>query len=199
METTWNKKNTLRQLLYMLLYFAGYLLVCVLGSVHPVMFVLYQVVAGILLTGVLVKGFDRLQAPGVAASFAAILLLVFLIIGDFTPWHAIPVVVLAVAAEIAGLVMGNDKWGTVVAKSVIMSFATFGYYGQIWLNRDFTYEAAVEEMPAGYADALMKCSPGWAFPVVIVLGAALSVLSALVTAKLFNLNSKSLGKRKNKK
>ena len=190
METTWNKKNALRQLLYMLLYFAGALLVCVLGSVHPIMFVLYQVMAGILLTGILVKGFDQIQAPGVAASFAAILLLVFLIIGDFTPWHAIPVIIIAVVAEIAGIAMGNDKWRTVVTKSVIMSFATFGFYGQIWLNRDFTYEAAVEEMPAGYADTLMNCSPVWAFPAVIITGVVLSVLFAFLTAKLFKLNTR---------
>jgi len=29
-------------------------------------------------------------------------------------------------------------------------------YGQIWFNRDYTYDCAVEEMPAGYADALMQ-------------------------------------------
>ena len=52
-------------------------------------------------------------------------------------------------------------------QTVIMTFSTFGFYGQIWLNRDFTYEAAIEEMPAGYGDTLMSLSPGWAFPVVI--------------------------------
>ena len=189
MENTWNKKNTLRQLLYMLLFFAAYLLVCVLGSVHPLLFVCYQITAAILLTGILVKGFDQIQAPGVATSFGAILLIVFLLIGDFTPWHAVPVIVLALLAEAAGLIMRNDKWKTVVTKSVIMSFATFGYYGQIWLNRSFTYDAAVEEMPAGYADKLMSYSPGWAFPVVVILGIAVSVLIAHVTAKLFKLKT----------
>ena len=196
MENTWNKKNTLRQLLYMLLYLVGYLIVCVVGAVHPVMFVLYQVTAGFLLTGILAKGFDQIQKPGVAASFAGIILLVFLLIGDFTTWHAIPVIVLAVIAEITGLVLGNDKWRTVVAKSVIMSFTTFGYYGQIWLNRNFTYESAVEEMPEGYADTLMNLSPGWVFPVVVIGGIAVSILIANVTGKLFNLNTKSSGERK---
>ena len=36
----------------------------VIGS----LFVCYQITAGILLTGVLVKGFDQIQAPGVALS-----------------------------------------------------------------------------------------------------------------------------------
>ena len=187
MENKWNKNNAPKQLLYMVLYFVFYLAVCMLGSIHPVMFVIYQITAGILLTGVLVKGFSQIQAPGVAMSFAAIILLAFLAIGDFTPWHVIPVIVLAVIAELAGFVMGNEKWKTIVVKSVVMSLTTFGYYGQIWFNRDFTYEVAVEEMPAGYADGLMSCSPGWALPVVVIAGIAISVLIANLTAKIFKI------------
>ena len=174
----------------MVIYVIGYVAVCVMGSIHPIMFVLYQVTAAILLTGVLVKAFDSIRAPGVAASFALALILVFLVINDLSAWHALPAIVLAIVAEIIGAVMGNDKWNTVVAKSVIMSYTTFGYYGQIWFNRDFTYEAAIEEMPAGYADGLMSCSPGWAFPVVIILGIIISILIANLTAKLFKLQTR---------
>jgi hypothetical protein len=191
MENKWNKKNALWQLLYTVLYVIGYVVVCVCGSIHPIFFVGYQVTAGILLTGILVKGFDRIQAPGVALAFAAGILLAFLAIGDFTPWHAIPVIILCILAEAVGFIMGNDKWKTIVTKSVIMSFATFSYYGQIWLNRDFTYEAAVEEMPTGYADTLLNCSPTWTFPVAVILGVVLSILSANLTAKLFNLSAKN--------
>jgi len=49
------------------------------------------------------------------------------------------------------------------------------------------YEAAVEEMPAGYADTLMSCSPIWALPVVIIIGIVFSVLVSNATAKLFKL------------
>ena len=76
--------------------------------------------------------------------------------------------------------------GDVIA-TVIMTFSTFGFYGQIWFNRAFTYEAAVEEMPTGYADTLMACSPTWALPVVIIIGIVLSVLVSNATAKLFKL------------
>ena len=69
----------------------------------------------------------------------------------------------------------------------MMTFSTFGFYGQIWFNRAFTYEAAVEEMPVGYADGLMACSPGWAFPVVVLLGIAASALISNLTASLFKL------------
>ena len=82
------------------------------------------------------------------------------------------------------------NWSGDVPGIVIMSFSTFGFYSQIWFNRAFTYEAAVEEMPAGYADTLMASSPGWAFPVVVILGIAASILVANLTAKLFKLEKK---------
>ena len=55
------------------------------------------------------------------------------------------------------------------------------------VNRAYTYECAVEEMPAGYADALMEVSPTWALPVVVISGIILSVLISNITAKLFKL------------
>lgn len=72
--------------------------------------------------------------------------------------------------------------------TVIMTFSSFGYYGQIWFNRDYTYECAVEEMPAGYADGLMAASPAWSLIVVIVVGVVLSVMISNVTAKLFKID-----------
>ena len=190
MENKWNKKNALRQILYVVLYFIGLLAVCMCGAIHPGLFVLYQVTAGILLTGLLVKGFYRIRAPGVALSFGAGILLAFLLIGDFTAWHAVPILAISVLTEVVGLIMGYDSWKSIVTRSTIMSFASFGYYGQIWLNRAYTYECAIEEMPTGYADTLMACSPVWTFPVVVILGVVASVLIANLTAKLFKLEKK---------
>lgn len=65
--------------------------------------------------------------------------------------------------------------------------ASFGYYGQIWFNRAYTYQCAVEEMPAGYADGLMAASPAWALPVVIIIGIVLSVVITNITASLFKI------------
>ena len=59
----------------------------------------------------------------------------------------------------------NNKWNP-----------SFGYYSQIWFNRAYTYECAVEEMPAGYGDKLLSVSPVWAFPVVVASGIIVSVL-----------------------
>ena len=55
--------------------------------------------------------------------------------------------------------------------------------GQIWFNREYTYECAVEEMPAGYGDTLMSVSPAWTFPVVVIIGIIMSVLISNVFMK----------------
>ena len=182
----WNKKNALKVLLYAVLYAAATAAVCVTGAITPVLFVCYQITAGILLSGIVITAFRKVQAPGVAACLGLCLILVFVLIGDAVPWHVIPVVVIAVLAEIVRAIFKYNWTGDVIG-TAIMSFSTFGYYGQIWFNRDYTYQCAIEEMPAGYADALMAASPGWTLPVVVIVGVIASIVISNVTAKLFKL------------
>ena len=189
MENKWNGKNALWMLLYLALYMAGTAITCFIGAVHPIMFVCYQIVASILLSGVVIKAFDRVKAPGVAAVFSLGVILIFVAMDDASAWHVLPLIVIAIVAEIVRALTKYNWTGDVISTAV-MTFSTFGFYGQIWFNRDFTYEAAIEEMPAGYADTLMSCSPAWAFPVVVIIGIATSVLVANITARIFKLRTK---------
>lgn len=183
----WTKKNVLWMLLYMVMYAAGTAIVCVLGAIHPIMFVCYQITAGILLSGIVIFAFRRVQAPGVAACFSLAVIVLFFIIQDVSVWHCLPLIVMGILAELVRLSTKYNWTGDVIS-TIIMTFSTFGFYGQIWFNRAFTYESAVEEMPAGYADGLMAASPVWAFPVVLVIGILLSVLISNTTANLFKLD-----------
>ena len=148
------------------------------------MFVCYQIVAGILLSGVVIKAFDTIKAPGVAALLALGIILIFVLMNDASAWHCVPLIIIGVVAELIRMVSKYRFQGDLIA-TIVMTFSTFGFYGQIWFNRAFTYEAAVEEMPAGYADGLMAASPGWALPVVLLFGVVLSVAVSNLTANLF--------------
>ena len=170
--------------LYALLYAVVTALVCVTGSIHPIFFVCYQISAGILLPGVIITAFRRIKAPGVAACLFLGLLLLLLAIQDAVAWHVIPLIVIVVLAEVIRAVFKHSWKGDVIA-TIPMTFSSFGYYGQIWFNRAYTYECAAEEMPAGYADTLMAVSPTWALPVVVISGIILSVLISNITAELF--------------
>ena len=179
-EHSWSKKNALWMLLYAVLYVIASVIVCVLGSIHPFLFVCYQITAVLLVTGVAAKAFDRIRAFGAAVCLSLGML-------DANLWHCVPVIVIAVLAELIRIAFEYSEKGNMIA-AVIMSFSTFGYYGQIWFNRDYTYECAVEEMPSGYADTLMDCSPAWSFPVVIIIGIAVAVIIYNITKKLFKFD-----------
>ena len=176
-------------LVYLVLYLVGTAITCFMGAIHPLLFVCYQIIAGILLSGIVIKAIDRVKAPGVAAIFGAGGILLFFLIGDASVWHCVPFLLIAVLAEVVRAVSKYNWTGDVIA-TIIMTFSTFGFYGQIWFNRDFTYTEAIEEMTAGYADTLMNCSPAWSFPVVLIIGIVLSVLISNTTAELFKIEKK---------
>ena len=171
----WNKKKGLRTALDAVLYAVMTAIVCVFGAIHPVLFVCYQVTAAVLVSGVVITAFRKLKAPGVALCLAAGLLLLFVIIGDAVAWHVVPVIVIAVIAEVVRA-LTKYSWAGDLIGTVIMSFSSFGYYGQIWFNRDYTY-----------ADTLMAVSPTWAFALVVIVGVIISVAISNVTAKIFKL------------
>lgn len=181
------KKSVFRVLLYAVLYAVVTALVCITGSIHPVFFVCYQITAGILLSGIIITAFRKAKARGVAVCLLFGLLLLLPLIQDAVAWHVIPLIVITVLAELIRAAFKYSWTGDVIA-TILMTFSSFGYYGQIWFNRTYTYECAIEEMPAGYADTLMALSPTWLLPVVIIVGVLLSVLISNLTAKLFNLN-----------
>ena len=175
MKNKWNRNNALWMLLYAVLYTIVTAVVCVTGSIHPVFFVCYQITAGLLLSPVIIRALRRVQAPGAAVCLFLGILLLLLIIRDAVMWHVVPLIVITVLAEIVRA-MAKYSWAGDIVAAVLMSFSSFGYYGQIWFNRTYTYECAVEEMPAGYGDTLMSVSPVWAFPVVVTAGIIVSVL-----------------------
>ncbi len=182
MNNKWNRKNALWMLLYTVLYAVVTAAVCVTGSIHPIFFVCYQITAGLLLSPIIIRAFRRVQAPGAAVCLFLGMLLLLLIINDAVMWHVIPLIVITVLAEAVRGMTHYSRSGDVLS-TVLMSFSSFGYYGQIWFNRAYTYECAVEEMPAGYGDTLMSVSPVWVFPVVVIAGIVLSVLIANVSGR----------------
>ena len=131
---------------------------------------------------IIIRAFRRVQAPGAAVCLFLGMLLLLLIIRDAVMWHVVPLIVIAVLAE-AVRGMTNYSWSGDVAGTVLMSFSSFGYYGQIWFNRAYTYECAVEEMPAGYGDTLMAVSPAWTFPAVVIIGMIVSIWIAYISMK----------------
>ena len=92
MDNKWNRRNTLWMLLYAVLYAVMTALVCVTGAIHPILFVCYQITAGLLLSGLVIRAFARIKAPGTAICLALGMLLLLVIIGDAVPWFPVSVI-----------------------------------------------------------------------------------------------------------
>ena len=97
------------------------------GAIHPIMFVCYQITAGILLSGIVIHAFRRIQAPGVAVCFSLGVIALFFIIQDASAWHCLPLVVMGVLAELVRAAMKYNWTGDVIA-TMIMTFSTFGCF-----------------------------------------------------------------------
>ena len=116
----WDKKNACWMLLYTVLYALMTALVCVLGSIHPLLFVCYQITAGILLSGIVTVAFGRIRAPGAAACLSLAVLILLLVIGDAVLWHVVPLIVIAALAELVRAVSRYSRIGDVIG-AVVMS------------------------------------------------------------------------------
>ena len=118
----WTKKNALLMVLYAVLYALTTAIVCVTGAIHPILFVGYQITAGILITGIVICAFDRIKAPGAAICLGAGMLLLLVIIGDAVAWHVIPVILIAFLAEAVKALFHYQWIGNLMA-AVIMTFS----------------------------------------------------------------------------
>ena len=110
------------------------------------------------------------------------MLFLLLIINGAVMRHVVVLIVITVLAEAVRGMTSYSRTGEVIG-TVLMSFSSFGYYGQIWFNPAYIYECAVERMPEGYDDTRMSVSPAWTFPVVVIIGIIVSVLIANVFMK----------------
>ena len=113
-------------LLYTVLYAIATILVVMTGMIHPIFFVCYQITARILLSGIILRAFYRIKAPGVAVFFSAAMILVLLFIRDAILWHVIPLIAIALLAEVSRTVSKYQRTGELIG-TVFMSFSTFGY------------------------------------------------------------------------
>ena len=144
----WNKTNALWVLLYAVLYVIMTYAVCLTGMIHPACFVCYQITAGILLSGLVIRAFNRIKAPGVAACLSLVLILLLFAIQDAVAWHVIPLIIIAVLAECIRAALKYNWTGDVIA-TIIMTFSSFSYYG---LSADLMMVINNIEEPGRLAD-----------------------------------------------
>lgn len=122
----WTTKKFLRVLLFSVIYIAANFLILNMGAVHPVLFVLYTCISAVLLPGVYLAGASKVKAPGTAAVYGG-LMLILILIADLSWYKVMDLLVMIVLAELVRYLCGYDTWKGLLWSSVVMCFSNFGY------------------------------------------------------------------------
>lgn len=95
------------------------------------------------------------QGFGAAALLNGFVLVVGLLVGEGNVAFAVGMVVLAVATEVVRRLVGYDTLKGVELSFVPFAYGFYPYAAHWWTDPAGSLAAAVEEMPAGYADAMV--------------------------------------------
>jgi len=72
------------------------------------------------------------------------------------------------------------KWKSLLLGNGVFSLWIMGYYARMYVTRTAFFASMVDGYGQAYVDTLMGYTPGWTFPVLIVLNFAGGILGALL-------------------
>lgn len=175
-----------------------YLIMFVLGSasgaIHPACYAYVGAVLPLLFSFVYLYTASNLQCFGAAAVLNGFVLIVGLIAGDGNPALIIGMILLAAIAELIRKLNGYDTLKGVVLSFIPFAFSFFTYTAHWWTDREGSLAAAVEEMPAGYADKMESVINN--IPpmiIVLVLTVPVAVLGIQLAEKMMKKQVAALG------
>ena len=148
-------------------YLALFPLASACGLIHPACYAYVGTLAPILFGFVYLYTAANLQSFGAAAILNGFTLIVGLIAGEGNLPFVVGMIVLALAAELVRKLHGYDTLKGVRRSFIPLAFSFYAYSVHWWTDTEGSLAAAVEEMPAGYADKMMPVIQN--VPVLIVM------------------------------
>jgi len=135
-----------------------YLILFVLGSssgaIHPACYAYVGAVLPLLFSFDYLYVTANLQCFGAAVILNGFVLIVGLIAGEGNVALIVGLIVLAVIAELIRMLVGYDTKKGVRLSFIPFAFSFFSYTAHWWTEKADALAAAVEEMPAGYAEKM---------------------------------------------
>ena len=149
---------------------AAYMLLAVLAStsglIHPACFAYSGTVLPLLWSFVYLYAAANMQMFGAAAALNGITLIIALIMGEGDLPLIIGMILFALLAEISRKANGYDTMKGIRRSYIPLAFSFYAYTAHWWTDTEGALTAAVEEMPAGYADKMVPVIDN--VPVLIV-------------------------------
>lgn len=143
-----------RLLLVAVIYTALFLLGSTSGLIHPACYAYVGTLLPIPFSFVYLYAAAKVQKFGAAAFLNGFVLILGLLIGEGNAPFVIGMIVFAALAEIIRKGNGYTTRKGVRRSFLPFAFSFYAYSGHWWTDTEGSLQAAVEEMPAGYADKM---------------------------------------------
>ena len=152
-----------------LVYLLLFVLASSCGLIHPACYAYAGTFFPILFSFVYLYTAATIQGFGAAAILNGFVLIVGLIMGEGNPPMIIGLVLLAFAAELIRKRNGYETLRGVRLSFIPLAFSFYAYSAHWWTDTAGSLAAAVEEMPAGYADRMIPVISNTPMMIVMLL------------------------------
>jgi putative ECF transporter S component (TIGR02185 family) len=148
------KKSVIRVVIAALVYLALYPLGSACGLIHPACYAYVGTFLPLLFGFVYLCAAANMRCFGTAAVLNGFVLILGLIAGEGNLPLAVGMILLAALAEVIRKLNGYDTLKGVRRSFLPFAFSFYTYAAHWWTDTEGSLAAAVEEMPAGYADKM---------------------------------------------
>ena len=136
--------------IYLLLYLAA----SACGLIHPMCYAYIGTILPLLFAFVYLFASAKMRCFGAALCLNGFVMIVGLIVGEADVSYVIITAVLTIAAELVRKVCGYDTIKGVRYSFIPFAYSFYAYAAHWWTDTANALQAAVEEMPEGYADKM---------------------------------------------
>lgn len=148
------KKSVIRVVIAALVYLALYPLGSACGLIHPACYAYVGTFLPLLFSFVYLYAAANMRCFGTAVVLNGFVLILGLIAGEGNLPFVIGMILLAALAELIRKLNGYDTLKGVRRSFLPFAFSFYTYAAHWWTDTEGSLAAAVEEMPAGYADKM---------------------------------------------
>ncbi len=148
------KKPIVKIIIAAIVYLALYPLGSVTGLIHPACYAYVGTLLPLLFAFVYLPAAANRQGFGAAAILNGFVTVIGFIAGEGNLPLIIGMIGLAALAEIIRAVCGYESIKGVRLSFIPFAFSFYAYSAHWWLDKEGSLAAAVEEMPAGYAEKM---------------------------------------------
>ena len=170
------KTSVWRLLIAAVIYLLLAMLAATSGLIHPACFAYSGTVIPFLWSFVYLYTAANLQTFGAAALLNGFALLAALLMGEGDLPLIAGMILFAVIAEIVRKINGYEILKGVRLSFIPLAFSFYAFTAHWWTDTEGSLAAAVEEMPAGYADKMVPVignTPALIIALILVIPAAI--------------------------